>query len=518
MIRCPGVLFALWLTAMATPGLAQCRFPATAKGRVLTYTFDPTVTEAGTVLHVNLKLQGGSSAQENIEVPVEWAGETLHGVTNIRAVSAGAVVADTASPARKTVRHPPNQEVVLTYDVVKDWTGRFRHPAEFHGALMPEYIELNGENALVKPVLAASARVTVRFDWQKLPASWVLATSFGTSSEPVGRCQSYSGAWSGVAQALFAAGDFRVHRFQIGGRPAVLAVRGEWTFSDEEVVADIQKSVGVVRDFWHDHNSPYFLVTLKPFDNDSGDGDGSQFTDAYWLYLSRRDSISDQLPVLVHETFHAWNPRRMGDASSEENAIEWFREGFTTYYGYLLAYRAGLIDLPEYVENVNRDLRDSAGSGNAYVRGRLIALWLDREIRKDSGGKRSLDQVMYDMVRGAPRPLTQARILETADRYLSPASRNELAQAVKPGSLIPTLEDSLGRCVRGSTVEVASKSSAACGNFPPSQPGRCSMDATISRTISAVIRRPSLSFAPWRSHCQTCVREISAVAASSIRL
>ena len=30
--------------------------------------------------------------------------------------------------------------------------------------------------------------------------------------------------------------------------------------------------------------------------------------------------------------------------------------------------------------------------------------------------------------------------------------------------------------------------------------------------------RPSSSRAPWRSHCQICVREISAVAASSIRL
>lgn len=35
------------------------------------------------------------------------------------------------------------------------------------------------------------------------------------------------------------------------------------------------------REFWHDDNFPYFLVTLKPFDNDSGQGDGSAFTNAF---------------------------------------------------------------------------------------------------------------------------------------------------------------------------------------------------------------------------------------------
>jgi hypothetical protein len=95
------------------------------------------------------------------------------------------------------------------------------------------------------------------------------------------RCQSYSGPWSGVRQALFAAGEFRIHRFQVGARPAVLAIRGEWTFSDDEAITDIQKAVGIVREFWHDDNFPYFLVTLKPFDNDSGQGDGSAFTNAF---------------------------------------------------------------------------------------------------------------------------------------------------------------------------------------------------------------------------------------------
>jgi len=196
------------------------------------------------------------------------------------------------------------------------------------------------------------------------------------------------------------------------------------------------------------------------------------------MYLSRRDSISSQIPTLIHETFHAWNPRRMGSLSGDDShAIEWFREGFTTYYGYLLALRAHLIQLPAYVESINRDLRDLPGSTNPYVRGRVIALWLDRQIRRDSADRNSLDNVMYDMVSGAAKPLNEARILETG-RYLSPASRTELARAVAPGSPIPAVADALGTCVHGSEVEIPTfdlgfdfAASTAAGKVTGVEPG-----------------------------------------------
>jgi len=454
MLNRTSIRLALWLAAAATPNSAQCLFPADGTGRILTYTFDPAVTATGTILHVTLKFHGGPGAQEEVEVPAQWAGETLHGAINLRALSADTVVADTTPPGSRIIRHLPNREVVLAYDMVKDWTGRFNHPAQFHGAILPEYIEINGANALIHPKLPAQTQVTVHFDWKKLPAAWVLATSFGAGSNSDDRCQSYSGAWSVVEEALFAAGDFRIHRFRIGVRPAVLAIRGNWTFSDDEAIADIQKAVGVVRDFWHDDNFPYFLVTLKAFDKESGQGDGSAFTNAFWLYLSRRDSISDQVQTLIHETFHEWDPLRMGTPEDGQD-IEWFREGFVRYYTNVLAFRAHLIQLPAYLETINRDLRNFPGSASGAVRAPVIALWLDRQIRKDSGGKSSLDNVMFDMVSEAAKPLTQARILETAGRYLSPASRTELAHAVEPGSRIPAVEDAPGPCVRGSVDEIA---------------------------------------------------------------
>jgi predicted metalloprotease with PDZ domain len=400
------------------------------------------------VLHVTLNFLGGPEGIEEFEVPTEWAGQKLHAVTNLHALTQDTVITETGRSEIKAIRYPSNQAVALGYDLIKDWTGPFISPLQFHPVLMPQYFEINGANGLVHPKLEPQAPVTVNFDWQKLPVGWVLATSFGTTSGAEGRCQSYSGPWREVEEALFAAGEFRIHRFEIRKQPAVLAILGQWTFSDEEAIGDIQKAVGIVRDFWQDYNFPYFLVTLKAYETGEGSTDGSAFTNAFWMYLSPPDSISAQLPTLVHETFHTWNPNRMGQVYEyAEAGLDWFTEGFTQYYAYLLTYRAGLMTLPAYTERINGYLRDYPNSTDSDVRGPVIALWLDGEIRRKSHGKRSLDNVMFDMLRGTATQLAEAKVLQAAGHYLAPEARGALAQAVEPGAKMPVPGDgALGPC------------------------------------------------------------------------
>lgn len=439
---------------------AQCHFASSGSGRVLTYAFEPDVANGAAVLHVTLTFRGGEGGTEQIEVPTQWAGERLNAVKNLRALSPDITIEEGERPYERIIRYKPDSEVTLAYDLVKDWSGPLVHPMQFHPVIMPEYFEINGENAIVHPEIDPSAQVVANFDFHKLPASWALATSFGTTAEANGGCQFFSGPWIAVAEALFAAGDFRVRRFSIGRQPAVLAVRGEWKFNDDDAIAEIQKVVGLVRDFWHDDNFPYFLVTLKPYDQDHGSSDGSAFTNAFWMYVSRLDSISGLLPQLAHETFHAWNPRKMGTyGNGEESKSTWFHEGFTQYYGYLLVYRAGLMDLPAYIEGVNSDLRKYPSTNDPYVRGRVIALWLDGEIRKESGGKKTLDNVMYDMVGGAAKPLTLSRVFDAAGRYIDADSRRQLERAVAEGvDLALPADAALGGCaaLNLSKVEVPS--------------------------------------------------------------
>src|ERR1022692_1551807 len=51
-------------------------------------------------------------------------------------------------------------------------------------------------------------------------------------------------------------------------------------------------------------------------------------------------------------------------SDEDDKAIEWFREGFTLYYGYLLACRGGLMQLPTYIETRQKNSWVSSGSGS----------------------------------------------------------------------------------------------------------------------------------------------------------
>jgi predicted metalloprotease with PDZ domain len=446
-----AVLSGLLITPSAAQ--AQCRFPTETPGRAVTYRFQPEVTPDGLVLHITLEFEMGASETVELAVPAQWAGEALHAVTNLRTLSGGASLEEGPAADTKTLHAPAYQPVVIGYALKRDWTGPLVHPMQFHPVLLREYVEFTGSNALVRPKLDDGAEVTVNFDWQRLPASWALATSFGTATSADGRCQTYAGPPSDVDHGLYAAGDFRIHRFAIGQRPAVLAVRGTWTFTDDEAIRQIQRGVGIVRDFWHDDSFPYFLVTLTPFDRDRGSSDGSAFTNAFWMYMSRQDSIAALLPQLAHEAFHAWNTARMGALSGgADQETTWFKEGVTSYYGYLLVYHAGALPRAAYVDSLNQDLRKFPTSTDPYVRGRVIALWLDAAIRRESHGQYSLDDVMADMVRTSDQPVTLARIIDTAGRYLSADSRSTLEHAVVEPVNLPAPEEapSVGACARPS--------------------------------------------------------------------
>ena len=138
------------------------------------------------------------------------------------------------------------------------------------------------------------------------------------------------------------------------------------------------------------------------------------------------------LGLVSHEYFHTWNVKRIKPLAfmaydlARENYTRqlWAFEGLTSYYDDLTLVRSGLIDESSYLEllaeNIGRVLAESArfkqsvaessfdawikyyradeNAPNAvvsyYRKGALIGLALDLLLRRDSGGKCSLDDVM----------------------------------------------------------------------------------------------------------------------------
>jgi predicted metalloprotease with PDZ domain len=441
--RCLLLLLGVLCGIACTAG-AQCHFSQGGVGREVTYRFRPEVTADGLVMHVGMEFRAGADGRDVLVLPNEYAGEKLHAVTNLRVVSKGARLLEGKSADSIVIEARKGRMVEIAYDLKKDWTGPLVAPLQFHAVLLPEYFEFTGSNALVRLKQEEGAEETANFDWTELPTNWALATSFGTSAagEQAGeRCQTYSGQWQKVEDGLYAGGDYRIRHFEIGQRPAILAVRGQWTFTDDEAMTQISKVIGMVREFWHDDDFPYFLVTLTPYEENRGGTDGSEFTNSFWLFLQPNGSVRADLPLIAHESFHAWDPKKMGRLTDKDYSdTKWFKEGFTEYYAQLLTYKAGERSAADYVGSLNKDLLLFPQSNDEYVRGRVIALWLDGEIRRESGGKHSLDDVMFAMVKGNAQPMTQARIFATADVYLSADSQALLRKAVEEHGELPAPE------------------------------------------------------------------------------
>ena len=148
----------------------------------------------------------------------------------------------------------------------------------------------------------------------------------------------------------------------------------------------------------------------------------SEMTDGYRTYLG----------LCSHEYFHTWNVKRIKPATfapydlNQEGytSLLWLFEGFTSYYDDLFLVRSGVIDTAAYLalvsKTVNGVLRGSGrrkqsvaessfdawvkyyrqdeNAPNAivsyYTKGSLVALGLDLLIRTETGGRKSLDDVM----------------------------------------------------------------------------------------------------------------------------
>ena len=266
-----------------------------------------------------------------------------------------------------------------------------------------------------------------------LPAAW---KSTVTGLAPVaGEAHRYRAAsYDELVDSPILAGNPTIHRFEVGGKPHVLANEGEGgVFDGVRAAADVARIVAEHERFWG--GLPYeryaFINVLSEGSGGLEHANSTVLMASRWATGTRRAYLN-WLGLAAHEHFHAWNVKRLRPVElgpfdyERENptAALWIVEGLTAYYEHLSVRRARLSSDTELIDAIGSEIRDlqttpgrltqpvETASRDAwikyyrsdentpntaisyYVKGAVIAFTLDAKIRTATGGARSLDDVM----------------------------------------------------------------------------------------------------------------------------
>jgi len=360
--------------------------------------------------------------------------------------------------------------VALTYVLrparESDTTGR-----RFFPMVSAHAIHLFGDNALAYPsYLDDGRRLELELRWTGFAeAGWTTLSSWGSERATV------ETDLEGFRDAVFLASDrIEVTRRRAGGATLVAAVVADaWTFPTATFADVTARLMDTEATFFGDAFPKSFLADLVPFHVEGFTG-GSALHDAFTAQASPQTLTRDKLAGLfAHELFHYWNG---GVIQPEvDDGEKWFTEGFTSFYARRLAYRAGLTTLESYRSDLDTAIRNymlsparnatlasadeaghafwqnSAAEQSSYTRGDLVAVALDAEIRRVSRGRRSLDDVMRDLLTAAKagHKVTADMLLARFARETSPDFAERLRGVIERGETLEIDPDVFAPCFRG---------------------------------------------------------------------
>ena len=197
--------------------------------------------------------------------------------------------------------------------------------------------------------------------------------------------------------------------------------------------------------------SQRYLIVI----NEHASGDGGAFASSFSQFIAGDADARNEVIwgyVMAHELLHFWNGLSLMPADERE---EWFKEGATDYLTIMTLARNGLIDEPllfkrlenvprryliaRYAQRLGMSVREAGKDKQpnrqlVYGGGSLAALALDVELRKHSGDKVGLPDLLRAMYAGfaqAGKPYTLEDIAQAAQALTGSDFRAFFADAVE---------------------------------------------------------------------------------------
>lgn len=228
----------------------------------------------------------------------------------------------------------------------------------------------------------------------------------------------------------FEVGNFKEIAFEVQGKPHRFIINGEGNYDINKIAKDTAKIIEEGYKVFGDlpYKDYLFILNLRG----GGGLEHLNSTALQWNKFGFTNRYNDFLALVAHEYFHVWNVKRirpdvLGPFNYEtENYTKllWVAEGGTAYFESVFLQRAGIISDKDFLngkagqiqalqerpgrfqtslEEASWDAwikyyrQDENAVNNQisyYDKGEVVNFLLDLQIRKDSNGTKSLDNVM----------------------------------------------------------------------------------------------------------------------------
>lgn len=447
--------------AIAVVGAVLFCASAAAPPRI-DYTLTPVMEDGALrAVQIDLRFRGEADGESELRLPDSWGGqeELWRSIDALEIVSGASAMRNGDAANMRVLTHRPNARIHVRYRVIQDWEGvpRAEIGNMYRPAIQPTYFHLIG-NAFIATPGAAAYETRVRFNVRNLPRGWSYASDL---EHPTLRL---SEVWSSIVVA----GDFRILRDPQS--QVRVAIRGAWSFTDEEFLSRAANILSSERGFWGDEPTPY-LVTVLHLDGPENwiSVGGTGLEDAFAFFATPNAEAGPIARTLAHESFHTWISPQVGGLPNDDQALQyWLSEGFTDFYTARLLVRGGQWSAADYAADLNEGLRAYAQSPvrtntNAqilanfwsdqntqrlpYQRGRFLAMIWDGRLRAAGA---SMDDVVRDMRQRA----------QNGDQY---AVENFVAAA--PGSGLDLGADLETHIDNGAAILLPENLLAPCGRI-----------------------------------------------------
>jgi hypothetical protein len=354
--------------------------------------------------------------------------------------------------------------VTIRYDVPAEATLPPRGPAPpFSFTADGGGVSASGHVFLLLPPGDNHYRTTFGWDLTRAPRGSRGISSLGegtvTAAEPLDGAQ--------LRMSFFMAG-------RIGAWPPRISARGffgAWQGNPGFDAGALLAWTGTLHDhyahmFGQKEPSPYgVFLRYNPINAGGGVGLYRSFVTTFGK--GRGSDIARIRITLAHEMFHTFQPYIANPAGLESS---WFGEGLATFYQARLPFRFGMLTPAEYLADINwtaaryytssmarapnsqvplRFWADTRIRTLPYDRGMLYFVTVDDALRKASGGKASLDDLMFAMLAIEKT----GKVTDNGDweallaQHLGPKAVNEF-HAFLNGAMPLPASDAFGPCFR----------------------------------------------------------------------